>query len=392
MATGSAAAAVCDGLAQRAAERAGLDDFGPDSWQEGLAILIGTLESFPGILPAGRDAMYAQYVDALWNRLRVVDYVKRHPELTGRPVEKPLFVVGLPRTGTTVASNLLDQDQGRRSLLKWEAVDSVPPPTTATLRTDPRCLALKTRLDELVAARAREGIVIPHWEDADGPTECVFVHAQDFKALIWESAMPTAEYARWYLDTDLTSTYEYERTLLQVLQSQAPGTWSLKLPSHATHLGELLRVFPDARIVWAHRDPFRASASFLDMNKLSRPRVAGPDFDLRTVVPWVLDQLRAHVDRPMRVLDRLGDDRVFHLHYSKLMRDPIGQMRELYKWAGDDLTAEAEQAMHGWLARNPQNRFGPRPYSLDDWGLTRADLEPIFAEYIHRFEIEIESG
>jgi hypothetical protein len=101
------------------------------------------------------------------------------------------------------------------------------------LRTDPRCLALKTRLDELVAIRAREGIVIPHWEDADGPTECVFVHAQDFKALIWESAMPTAEYARWYLDTDLTSTYEYERTLLQVLQSQAPGTWSLKLPSHA---------------------------------------------------------------------------------------------------------------------------------------------------------------
>jgi hypothetical protein len=137
VATGSAVAAVCDGLAQRAAERAGVDDFGPDSWQEGLAILVGTLESFPGVLPAGRDAMYAQYVDALWNRLRVVDYVKQHPELTGRPVEKPLFVIGLPRTGTTVASNLLDQDRGRRSLLKWEAVDSVPPPTTGRCAPTP---------------------------------------------------------------------------------------------------------------------------------------------------------------------------------------------------------------------------------------------------------------
>lgn len=392
MAAASAVDAVVDRLASRAAERAGLDDFGPDSWREGLGILVETIQDFPGASEPGRDAVYGQYVDALWNRLRVVDYGKKHPEVFDVPVERPLVILGLPRTGTTVASYLLDEDSSRRSLLKWEAVDSIPPPATAALRTDPRCLTLKARLDEVAAARRRDGIPIPHWEEADGPTECCFVHGQDFRSLLWESAMPTPAYSEWYLDADVTCTYEYERTVLQILQSQAPGTWSLKLPSHSVHLDALLSVFPDARMVWAHRDPFRAAASFLDMNKLGRPRIAGPGLDIRSCVPWVLEQLRTSVDRPLQVLDRVGGDQFFHLHYCELIRDPVGQMRELYKWAGDELSPEAEQAMQGWLLRNPQNRFGSRPYSLEEFGLTRADLEPVFADYLSAFNVELGNG
>jgi hypothetical protein len=386
------AAAVTDQLATRAAEKAGLDDFGPDSWQEGLGILVESIEACPDASAAGRDAVYDQYVDALWNRLRVVDYAKGHPEVLDAPVERPLVVIGLPRTGTTVASYLLDEDRVRRSLLKWEAVDSVPPPTTATLRSDPRCLKLKARLDEMAAARQRDRIPIPHWEEADGPTECCFVHGQDFRSLLWESAMPTPVYSDWYLDADVTCTYEYEQTVLRILQSQAPGTWSLKLPSHSLHLDALLGVFPDARIVWAHRDPFRATASYLAMNQLGRPRIAGPGFDIRVCVPWVLEQLRASVDRPRQMLEQLGDDRFFHLHYAELMRDPVGQMRDLYRWAGDELSDRTEQAMRGWLERNPRDRFGSRPYSLDEFGLTQADLEPVFADYLDAFEVELEKG
>jgi hypothetical protein len=392
VAGGSAATAVIDRLASRAADRAGLDDFGPDSWRAGIGILVETIETFPGASEAGRDAVYRQYVDALWNRLRVIDYSKKHPEVLDVPVVRPLVAIGLPRTGTTVASYLLDEDRSRRSLLKWEAVDSVPPPDTATLRTDPRCLALKARLDEVAAARQRDRIPIPHWEEADGPTECCFVHGQDFRSLLWESAMPTPLYSEWYLDADVTCTYEYERTVLQILQSRAPGNWSLKLPSHSVHLDALLRVFPDARIVWAHRDPFRAAVSYLAMNKLSRPRIAGPDVDIRSCVPWVLEQLRASVDRPLRVLERIGADRVFHLHYAALMRDPIGQIRELYAWAGDELSDETEQGMRRWLERNPQDRFGSRPYSLGEFGLSRDDLEPVFSDYLSAFEVELEKA
>jgi hypothetical protein len=138
-----------DELVARACERAGLDDFGGESWREGLTLLVQTVESSPGVNAGGRDYVYAQFVDALWNRLRIVDYLKQHPEVSTERIERPLVVLGLPRTGTSLASYVLDQDPQRRSLLTWEAANSVPPSSPRTLRTDPRCLKKKAELDLL---------------------------------------------------------------------------------------------------------------------------------------------------------------------------------------------------------------------------------------------------
>jgi hypothetical protein len=380
---------VVDQLVTSACERAGLDDFGGQTWRTGLGILVDTVESTAAVTAAGRDQLYGQFVDALWNRLRVVDHSKRHPEVTRGCIERPLVVLGLPRTGTTVASSLLDQDPARRSLLNWEAGDSVPPAPTSMLRADARCRAKKAELDELSAALEAARFPIPHWEEADGPTECTFVQNQDFKAFLWEAFMPTDAYSEWLLAADMTSAYEYERLVLQVLQSAAPGTWSLKMPSHAVHIDALLAAFPDVRIVWAHRDPFKVTGSFLSMNRMSRGRlVPEPDFDV--IVPSALRQLQAHVDRPLAARERIGDGRFFDLHYVELLRDPVGVMRELYEWAGDPLTGPVEQAMLDWLEHNPQDRFGIRAYSLDEYGLGAADLEPIFDTYISRFDIDLE--
>ncbi|HEY2043416.1 MAG TPA: sulfotransferase, partial [Jatrophihabitans sp.] len=323
----------------------------------------------------------------LCNRLRVVDYANTHPEIRAAPVERPIVVLGLPRTGTSLVSYLLDQDPQRRSLLTWEAEDSVPPSTPETLYTDPRCRKKKAELDVLAEGLRAANIPLVHWDDADGPTECVFVQNQDFKAFLWEAFMPTAEYAEWLLHTDMASAYAYERLVLQVLQSRAPGVWSLKMPSHAIHIDALLAEFPDARIVWAHRDPFKATASFLRLNYLSRAVLGAEASD---VVPNVLRQLRAHVERPLQTRRRIGDDRFFDLHYATLMRDPVGVMGALYAWAGDDLTPSTERAMLSWLEEHPQDRFGAAPYSLDGSGVTRADLDPIFDEYIAAFDVELE--
>ncbi len=378
-----------DELVTRACERAGLDDFGGDSWREGLGVLVNSVESTPGVNPGGRDFVYGQFIDALWNRLRIVDYLRRHPEVSDERVERPLVILGLPRTGTSLASYLLDQDPQRRSLLTWEAEDSVPPSTPETLRADPRCLKKKAELEILAEGLKAANIPMVHWDEADGPTECVFVQNQDFKAYLWEAFMPNSAYADWLLETDMTSAYAYERSVLQLLQSRAPGAWSLKMPSHAVHIEALLATFPDVRIVWAHRDPFKATASFLRLNYLSRA-VLGCRVDTDAVVSNVLRQLRAHIVRPMKARKHIGGDRFFDLHYAALMRDPIGVMRSLYDWAGDELTASTEQSMLDWLERNPQDRFGVQPYSLDGTGVTRADLEPVFAEYLSAFDIELE--
>jgi len=378
-------------LVTAACERARLDDFGGDSWRGGLTLLVQTVESAPGVSDGGRDYVYGQFVDALWNRLRVVDYLKHHPEVAAERIERPLVVLGLPRTGTSLASYLLDQDPNRRSLLTWEAENSVPPASPETLRTDPRCLKKKAELDALAEGLRAANIPMVHWDEADGPTECMFVQNQDFKAYLWEAFMPTSAYADWLLDADMTSTYGYERSVLQMLQSRAPGVWSLKMPSHAVHIETLLSTFPDVRIVWAHRDPFKATASFLRLNYLSRA-VLGAQIDVTDVVSNVLRQLQAHVARPLRARQRIGDDRFFDLHYADLMRDPIGVMRSLYEWAGDELTPSTEDAMLTWLQRNPQDRFGVQPYSLDGSGVTITDLEPLFDQYISTFDIELEGN
>jgi hypothetical protein len=143
------------------------------------------------------------------------------------------------------------------------------------------------------------------------------------------------------------------------------------------------------RIVWAHRDPFKATASFLRLNYLSRA-VLGADIHVADVVSNVLRQLEAHIARPLQARQRIGDNRFFDLHYAALMRDPIGVMRSLYEWAGDELTPSTEDAMLTWLERNPQDRFGVQPYSLDGSGVTMADLEPVFDQYLSTFDIELE--
>ena len=386
----SATTDAIETFVQQASDCVGLSDLGPDSWREGLAVLVETLETAPDVEPTGREDFQSQVVDALSNRLRVVDYYKQHPELEETRIERPLVVLGLPRTGTTVVSCLLDQDAARRSLLNWEAGDSIPPPTTQTLRNDPRCLAKKAQLDELAAALQEAQFPVPHWEEADGPTECTFILNQDFKALIWDMIMPSTAYGDWFLDADLTSAYEYERMTLQVLQSKAPGTWSLKMPSHAVHIDALLKVFPDARIVWAHRDPFKVTESYLSMNELARSRILGANFDVTAFVPSVLRQLKAHVDRPLRARSRVGDERFYDLHYDRLLRDPLSEMRALYDWAGDPLTRDVESRMASWLDRNPQHKFGRPSYDLERFAICRADLEPIFDEYITALSIDLE--
>ena len=376
-------------LRARASERTGLDAPGDDTWQEGLGVLVDSLERHD-VLESGREFVYGMYVDALANRLRVVDYLQQHPETGDERIECPLVVLGMPRTGTTVASYLLDQDPRRRSLLNWEASDSVPPATSSTLRTDPRCLAKKAELDAFARALEEAGNGMAHWEDADGPTECIFLHNQDFKALLWDAWMPDATYYRWLFDTDMTSAYEYERSVLQILQSRAPGVWSLKMPSHSVHIETLLATFPDVRIVWAHRDPFRATASLCSVWTDTKAMVLGGAYDPERLGASATEQMRVHVERPLRARERIGADRFFDLHYADLVRDPIAQMRALYEWAGDEFEPDLEQRMQAWLDRNPQDRFGSRHYAFGQFGLDRTELESVFDEYLSTFDIELE--
>ena len=384
--------ATPDDVLKVVAQRTGLSDIDSDSWRPGLAIVLDEANNSPAFTPHGREQIIGDCVDALGRRVQIHDYIQSHPEVLDAPVERPLVVLGMPRTGTTVISYLLDQDPLRRSLLHWECLQPVPPASTEMLRTDPRCLAMLEYRQRLLEMIQDGRVAIPHWEDADGPTEDMFIQNQDFKGLSWDAFLPTSRYAEWLInEADMTSAYEYQKRYLQVLQSKAPGTWNLKMPSHSVHIETLLKVFPDARLIWAHRDPYNATGSLCNLFKMPKSLVHHPEaVDLEAMGRNAMTQMKSHVERPLRTRDRIGDDRFFHMYYHEMMNEPMDVMRRIYEWAGDELTDETAARMQTWLVEHPQDRFAPNTYSLDQYGLSVEKLKPTFAEYLSTFDIELE--
>ena len=374
-------------LIEQARKATGLEHFDSESFREGLDVFLADVNACE-YTEAGMQRLIGSVVAALSTRLKVHAYLQQRPELLSRPIERPVFVFGVPRTGTTLLSNLLAADPHRRSPLTWEIDDPVPPPTTATLYSDPRAVARLAQEKAMLAARPEMGKY--YRNSAIYPNECMFFIHADFKALMWESRGVLPRYRDWlFKDADLTSTYEYHKRFLQLLQADAPGVWNLKQPSHALWLETILKVYPDARFVWTHRDPLTATGSFCSLLSLSHQAFMG-----RVDAKWLGEncswQAVEHANRIMDFRDRFGEGRVIDVHYADLMQRPIETMRQLYAGLGDAFTPEAEASMTRWLDDNPQDKFGRHEYKLAQYGLTPEQVRGMFERYLSRYRIESE--
>jgi hypothetical protein len=364
----------------------GLQRFDSESFREGLGVLLADANkvNYPETGVARfRDAL----IGALSTRLKSTAYLEQRPELLRRPIERPVFVFGIPRTGTTLLSNLLAADPARRSPLTWEVDDPVPPPTTDMLYTDPRALARLDMERKMLAAHPEAGKY--YRSSATYPNECMFFISHDFKALIWEGRGKLPAYRDWLFQTDLGSTYRYHKRFLQLLQADAPGVWNLKQPSHGLWIETLLKVYPDARLIWCHRDPLTATGSFCSLMKMGAQAFGlTPDIEwLGTNYPW---QAVQHANRIMDARERLGHDRIIDVHYADLIRDPMPTMVKLYQSLGDEFTQGADSGMRGWLADNPQDKFGRHEYKLAQFGLTPEKVRGMFERYLAKYEVERE--
>lgn len=367
-----------DEILNDAREKTQVADPDSDSWREGLEILLRDHDIANVLTERGRAILKSRYVDALASRMVVDDYIRRHPEMTKNPVKRPVLILGMPRTGTTMVSYLMDADPRNRSLLKWEAYNAAPPAAPGKLRTDPRCLAEKEKDEAIIKANPKG--VAQHFEAGDGPTECVHLVAQDFKSLMLAVLSTTPTYHDWILFCDMTTAFAHRKRVLQVLQSTNPGRWVLKMPSDSMFIRSVFATFPEAKVIWTHRDPFAAFASSMSMRGNSRAmfnKDAGVDY-MRERFPL---QLALHATRPLEMSQERPHD-IYHLYYDDLIRDPIAQMKRVYAWLDDAWTPAVENGMQAWLKANPQGRFGKHSYSLSEWGLTKKDLTPYFSDYL----------
>ncbi len=270
-----------DDIVSAARTQTGLTDIGDPAILEGLGILLEAYDNEAQFTDAGKQRAIGALISTLANRMRVEDWLKRHPELLERPVEKPLFVFGLPRTGTTLTINLLHADPARRSLLRWEAFDSVPPPTPQELHAGPRYEKAQAAVD--MALQFVPHISAIHHEDADSPTECQFAMTPSFCAQVYEAQAYVPSYREWFLhEASYLPAFRYHKRMLQVLQANAPGQWTLKNPWHPLYLDALTTVFPDAQLVMTHRDPADVVGSVCSLIKDVRP-IYSDDVDLKGI-------------------------------------------------------------------------------------------------------------
>jgi hypothetical protein len=377
---------VAGELVEAAQKATGLKDFDSESFREGLDVLLADANKveYPEM---GIGRMRGGIIGALSTRLKTTAYLAQRPELLERPIEQPVFVFGVPRTGTTLLSNLLAADPARRSPLTWEIDDPIPPPAKDALYNDPRALARLDAEKKMLAEHPEMGKY--YRNSAIYPNECMFFIAQDFKALIWEFRGRLRNYRDWLFNADLTSTYRYHKRFLQLLQADAPGIWNLKQPSHGLWIETLLKIYPDARLVWCHRDPVTATGSFCSLMAFGQQSIGlTPDIEwIRENYPW---QAVEHANRIMNARDKLGHDRIIDVHYADLIRDPLPAMRKLYRSLGDEFTPDAEAGMRGWLAENPQEKFGKHEYKLARFGLIPDQVRGMFERYLSKYEVERE--
>jgi len=380
---------VVDELIAEARGLAGLDDFGGDSFREGLTVYCTSVSTEAHLNDLGAAAVRANIVGSLVNRLRIVDWSQRHPNVADERIETPIVVIGMFRAGTTFLSYLLEQDTRNRALLRWEAGDSVPPPAPETLHTDPRIDAARIGNDMLEQMNPRIRAV--HHEEPDGPTECISLMSQDYKSLSWEAISNVPTYGRWLLEVDQRSAYEYHRRALQVLQSGGVrGRWTLKSPHHALNLEALTAVYPDAQLVLLHRDPVVLCASVCSLIHTLSGTFS--DADHR---PYIAEHWVAMLEESIRRIDTFRaahpEHPVVDVAYDDLVHDPVGAVSSIYAAfgdaAGDGLDRQALDAMAAYVAAHPKNRLGVHGYDLADFGLVAAQLAERFSGYVRRYDV-----
>ncbi|BBX48308.1 sulfotransferase [Mycobacterium cookii] len=360
-------------LKDEAVRQTGLADFGSDSFNEGLAVLLKSLERQARLNARGEAFVYGRITGYLAQRLQVEDWYRRHPEIDDVPIVAPLIGLGLPRTGSTALSMLWSQDPDIRYLRRWESSQPCPPPSTV-VGVDPRVPPDK---GEMIGTRYH----VP--TDTHAPMECHELMALDFKSHIFQSFAQIPAYSEWLVEkADLTTTLAYQRRVMKLLQWGEPARpWRLRCPSHVLWLDAVDAAFPDAKYVMTHRDPTDVILSVADLyadiigsftDEIDRPYIGQLN-----VEHWSLG-----MDRALQFRSTTAQDRFYDIDFRAMQADPIGEVTGLYSWLGLPVSDEFEQRMQSWWTRAAGER---EPSSHADpvaFGIDFAEVRPRFARYV----------
>jgi hypothetical protein len=376
-------------LLEAAREATGLDDFGAGAWREAFRALLHAYDAEARLTPAGREMVRGEIGGILAARLACEAAWKRDPSLRQREVRRPLFILGLPRSGTTALHWLLAQDPANQVLEYWLAAAPRPRPPRESWEAEPDFQAARQTLAWIY--ETDPGLRAIHLMEADGPEECRHLFTQSFLDHTFDSNATIPGYTRWFEAQDMRPAYARHRDVLRLVGSTSPDRrWVLKYPAHLRNLDALLETYPDACLVQTHRNPARVLPSICSLVTGWRSLYEG-GADPRAIGRWQLEMYGQMIDRAMAVRERSDPRQFFDFSFRELVDDPVGALARLYAHFGFELSGEAERRMRAWHGANPQGRHGGHHYTLEQFGLAEGEIAERFARYLERFAVEAEA-
>ena len=381
-----------DALMRKAIKQTGLSDFGSDYFQGPLHRLCSSLEQDAHLTGLGRAIARQDLLRLLSNRLQFVDIFKQHPEIAEQVIEAPLFILGMPRTGTTSMHELMALDPQFRVPLSWEVAQPFPPPETETYKTDPRIASVEKILAGV--DRLLPGFKNMHPMGAELPQECVALFSHDFVSMIFDVQFRLNSYQAWLIQEDMTEVFNNHRRWLQLLQWKCPGqNWVLKSPQYLWSIEDMLREYPDARAIQTHRDPIKVALSIGSLTATLRS-LGSEQIDLKEATQSYADLLDYGTQKTMAAREQcpMKPERIIDMPFAKFRQDPLAAMANIYAYFGFELSESVAQRMRHFLRAGENNeRHGKHQYSIEESGLDMARERQRFARYEQRYNITQES-
>jgi Sulfotransferase family len=373
-------------LLARATAATSLEDFGEDSFREGLERLVASATAEARLSQRGAAAFDAMLVDMLSWRLQIEHWYHLHPEIDDQEIVAPLVGLGLPRTGSTALSCLLAEDPAARSIRGWEARYPCPPPETATQLTDARIEQAQRAMQQRNQMFPRMQTMVP--SSATSPTECQNFMAYDFKSQLFLPFAQLPSYTEWLIhEANLVPTYRYVKRVLKLLQWRCPPTrWRLKAPTHILFIDALVNVFPDARFWMTHRDIAAVIPSVADLY-FEMARAFCDDVDKTYLGRVNVDMWELGLRRLIAFRDGGENRRFFDIHFAPFQRDPFPILAQLYRFIGEEMTDEAQTRMRSWRQNTPRDKHGTHSYAASDFGIDPVRLRQQFRFYSDRFQV-----
>jgi hypothetical protein len=373
-----------EALIERARRRAGLQDFGDTRFRGGLQVFLRACAEEADLSLFGRLGTRWDIERLLSNLLRLRDEELRSPEILDEPIVRPIFITGLPRSGTTFLHQLLTADEGNLVPRVWQLIH---PYLTRRDQAggDRRRLrvARQLRMFQLLSPRFHQ----MHPIGADSPQECSEITAHIFASPRFDTTYNVPSYRRWLDGMGHLGALHFHKRFLQHLQHQSGrhGRWVLKCPDHVFALAEIRAVYPDARFVFVHRHPLRVLASVARLTEVLR-RPFTRHIDRVALGHQECERWSLGAELMVRAADEEPFAKpIFHIHYNDLVSGPVASVEKLYRHFGLTLAPSVASNIARSVKANPNGGYGINRYRFDEYGIDVNQTRERFACYTARF-------